>query len=245
MKISDIQKLHNAGLITEQQLRRTVYPVPGRAFTLIELLVVIAIIAILAALLLPALSRAKVTSERTGCLNNLRQINLFIQLYTDENNDYFPGHRNQGLSTDDPMASLTNWWGTTISPVGNDNTKLFHDPALKGPRVDNGVAWEWEFDCHQVGYGYNGFFLGHHPYAAGTINVGGTAFTFETTFRRAAIVNPAQNLVLGDKQPYSSPPEMGQQPLVARCLHGSRRQHFWTVRRRGRKAAFGPRGRCL
>ena len=184
-------------------------PAPGRAFTLIELLVVIAIIAILAALLLPALSRAKVISERTGCLNNLRQINLFMQLYTDENNDFFPAHRNQGLSTDDSAASLTNWWGTAISPVGNDNTKLFHDPALKGPRVDNGVAWEWKYDCHQVGYGFNGFFLGHHPYSSGTINVGGTVFTFETTFRRAAIVNPAQNLVLGDKQPYGNPPIWG------------------------------------
>ena len=60
------------------------------AFTLLELLVVIAVIAILASLLLPALGRAKETARRSSCLGNLRQVNLGIHLYGDDNADSLP-----------------------------------------------------------------------------------------------------------------------------------------------------------
>ena len=61
-----------------------------KGFTLIELLVVIAILAILAALILPAISGAKGKARRTACLNNLRQLNLGVRMYSDDSRDVSP-----------------------------------------------------------------------------------------------------------------------------------------------------------
>jgi prepilin-type N-terminal cleavage/methylation domain-containing protein/prepilin-type processing-associated H-X9-DG protein len=118
------------------------------AFTLIELLVVIAIIAILAALLLPALARAKEKAKRTNCLSNLNQWGLTIQMYSPENNNSMPtdgygsdAHDDYAWCTppgpsgtpDDPLA-----WFNELPPFANQKTLANYYDTMMGGRGING-----------------------------------------------------------------------------------------------------------
>jgi prepilin-type N-terminal cleavage/methylation domain-containing protein len=189
-------------------------PPASCAFTLIELLVVIAIIAILASLLLPALSKAKQVAHTAVCKSNLRQWGIALTCYVDDYAGYVPDNLIDGTSN-----NLTRWHSRLCKHIGVPDLPWWYEmldshlnpaPPVRGIQVCPGLAntrlsQAGGFNRGLGGYGYNGPGIANRRYGLGLGGKWLDQFATEPDaaenmrlIREDQIVKPSDMIAIGD-----------------------------------------------
>jgi len=167
-----------------------------RAFTLIELLVVIAVIAVLASLMLPAMSRARESARKQLCASNLRQLYMAWTYYATDNDGYLPPARDYSDSVQ-AMGYQCRFWGGATKADGTYHPEggILYQYCQGGFSIRACPTWEQVYDASYgaLGIGYN---FQYFSTPVGTVRIGGD-WKFNW-FRQEWIKHPLKVIVFGD-----------------------------------------------
>lgn len=175
-----------------------------KGFTLVELLVVIAIIGILASMLLPALSKAKNKAQSAACINQLKQLGVYLQFYVDDNKDFYMHYY------DGPKASSGTIW---MRCVAEYDQKL--NNAASAMTID---ANNWGKQMHCFICPTATMNPDTEIYKVGSNNAWYTAYAMNasnTFIRHSTIKSPSKKIMLVDSAHYAAYPPWASAPYTS------------------------------